>query len=142
MRIHASSKDRHVFHGLSRRSTNKAIFPNVSTITLPLLIHTTFVFQNWVLFISKQESCLMAVSVPLPSGRKHPVNMKHLFFANTRKLIFQRQERQSVLMLVSRILQFFLMEQKSDCLVLTNDQRSNFITGKESHQEDFFQLKR
>ena len=99
-------------------------------------------FQSRVPYTLKLENSLMDESVPLPSDRKHQENTKHLFFANTRKLIFQRQERQSVLMLVSRILQFFLMEQKSDCLVLTNDQRSNFITGKESHQEDFFQLKR
>ena len=106
------------------------------------IVIITSAFQSRVPYTSKLENSLMDESVPLLSDRKHQENTKHLFFANMRKSIFQRQERQSVLMLVSRILQFFLMEQKSDCLVLTNDQRSNFIIGKESHQEDFFQLKR
>ena len=106
------------------------------------IVIITSAFQSWVPFTLKLENSLMDESVPLPSDRKHQENTKHLFFANIKKLIFQRQANQSALMSVSKILQFFLMARRSTCLALTRNPKNVFVIGKDLLQEGFCGLKR
>ena len=142
MHIHVSLRDRPVFQSSSQRNMSKVTFPNASTITLLSSTIITSAFQSRVPYTLKLENSLMDESVPLPSDRKHQENTKHLFFANMRKSIFQRQERQSALMSGSKTLQFFLMERKSACLALTKSPKNAFATGKDLHQEGFCQPRR
>ena len=106
------------------------------------IVIITSAFQSRVPYTLKLENSLMDESVPLPSDRKHQENTKHLFFANIKKLIFQRQANQSALVSGSKILQFFLMTRRSTCLALTRNPKNVFVIGKDLLQEGFCGLKR
>lgn len=106
------------------------------------IVINTSAFQSRVPYTLKLENSLMDESVPLLSDRKHQENTKHLFFANIKKLLFQRQANQSALMLGSKILQFYLMARRSTCLALTRNPKNVFVIGKDLLQEGFCGLKR
>ena len=138
MHIHVSLRDRPVFQSSSQRNMSKVTFLNASTITLLSSTIITSAFQSRVPYTLKLENSLIDESVPLPSDRKHQENTKHLFFANIKKLIFQRQANQSALMSGSKILQFLLMTRRSTCLALTRNPKNVFVIGKDLFQEGFW----